>query len=694
DEGMWLLPLIQELNIEKMQQMGCELSAKEIYSINKTSLKDAIVIFGKGCTGEVISDKGLILTNHHCGRRYIQEHSAPEHDYLENGFWAMSMAEELPTPELIVTFLVKIEDVTKQISSKFTNEMSERERQSLAKIEGYIIANKAIENSHYSAKVKNFFGGNKYYLLVYEKFTDVRMVGVPPSSIGRFGADTDNWMWPRHTGDFSLFRVYAGKDNKPADYSEENVPYKPKHHLPISIKGIEKDDFAMILGYPGGTDRYMTSMEVDELIKIKNTNRIYVRGIRQEIILEDMLANDTVRIKYTNKYASSANYWKNSIGMNKALKQLKIIDKKKVNKNNFTNWVNEDNKRIKKYGEALSLINNAVNTRKEYYHSEQYIKESMLKAMEIIDIAYDANDLYYALKVKSKNIQTEIDDLKEKAEKFYKNYNAPTDQKVSPAMLKIFAENVDDKFYPSIYSTIENDYNGNYEKYINDMFGSSIFTNKAALFKFLKNPTIEVLEKDPAFIAAKSINEKYNQIVNKLDEINADFDRGHRLYVSGILEMNEGTPMYPDANFTMRLTYGKVLDYYPQDAVHFNYYTTLKGVMEKEDPNNWEFIVPAKLKELYNKRDYRRYALETGEMPVAFLTTNDITGGNSGSPVINSKGELIGTAFDGNWEAMSGDIVFENELQRCINVDVRYTLFIIEKFAGAKRLIDEMTIIE
>ncbi len=694
DEGMWLLPLIQQLNIEKMQQMGCELSAEEIYSINSTSLKDAIVIFGGGCTGEIISDKGLILTNHHCGYPSIQKHSTVDHDYLKDGFWAKSFEEEIPTPGLSVTFLVKIEDVTDQIHAVFTKKMTELERQKAAKLEGKKIALEAMAGTHYSAKVKDFFGANRYYLLVYEKFTDVRMVGAPPSSIGKFGADTDNWMWPRHTGDFSLFRVYAGKDNKPADYSEENVPYKPKHHLPISLKGVEKNDFAMILGYPGGTDRYMTSTEVDELINVTNTNRIYVRGIRQELLLEDMLADDAVRIKYASKYASSANYWKNSIGMNKALKQLKIIDKKKTEEAEFTNWVNQNKKRIKKYGDALTLIESAVQNRTDVKNAHQYIYETMRRSFEIIDIANDADDLYYSLESESTNLQTYIEDLKENAEKFYKNYHAPTDQKIAPVMLKTFAEKTDKQFYPSIYALIESNYNNNYKAYINDLFTNSIFTDKDKLYQFLENPSKEILEKDPAFIAAKSIYEKYDELKAELKIINEDFDKGQRLYIAGILEMKEGIPMYPDANSTMRLTYGTVLDYYPADAIHFNYYTTLKGVMEKEDPNNWEFVVPEKLKELYNNKDYGRYALETGEMPVAFLTTNDITGGNSGSPVINGKGELIGTAFDGNWEAMSGDIVFENELQRCINVDARYTLFIIDKFAGAQRLIDEMTIIE
>lgn len=695
DEGMWLLPLIQQLNIEKMQQMGCELSAEEIYSINQTSLKDAIVIFGRGCTGEVISDQGLILTNHHCGYGAIQQHSTTENDYLKDGFWAMSKDEEIPTPGLTVTFLVRIEDVTDQVNAAFTEDMKESTREDSARSVGKRIADKATEGTHYEARVQDFYGGNKYYLMVYEKFTDVRMVGAPPSSIGKFGADTDNWMWPRHTGDFSLFRVYANKDNKPADYSPDNVPYKPKHHLPISLKGVEKNDFSMILGYPGGTERYMTSFEVDNMINLENKNRIYIRGVKQELWLEDMLEDDAVRIKYSSKYSGSTNYWKNSIGMNKALKRLKIYDKKKEEEKAFMEWVNENSDRKQKYGDALTLIEKAENDKKQYSHVTQYIGEALLRGSEIMYFAARANkyeDIFES--GDEEKINEAVAKIKEKARAFYKDYNAPTDQKTSKVMFEIFAENVDKKYQPDVFELIESKYKNDYSKYIDKVFEKSFFTDSVKLWAFLENPSAKKLQKDPIYIASQSIYGKYKELYGKLDPIYADFDKGHRLYVAGIMEMNEGKAMYPDANFTMRLTYGEVLDYYPADAVHYEYITTLKGVMEKEDPDNWEFVVPEKLKELFRNKDYGRYAMKTGEMPVAFITTNDITGGNSGSPVINGKGELIGTAFDGNWEAMSGDIVFEDELQRCINVDARYTLFIIDKFAGATHLIDEMTIVE
>ncbi|MGM0407570.1 MAG: S46 family peptidase [Bacteroidota bacterium] len=695
DEGMWLLPLIQQLNIEKMQEMGCELSAEEIYSINQSSLKDAIAIFGRGCTSEVISEEGLLLTNHHCGYGAIQGHSTTENDYLKDGFWAMSKDEEIPTPGLTATFLVRIEDVTAEVYTELNDEMTETERQEAVRSQGQKIASKATEDTHYSARVQSFFGGNKYYLLVYETYKDVRMVGAPPSSIGKFGADTDNWMWPRHTGDFSLFRIYADKDNKPAEYSKDNVPYQPKHHLPVSTKGVEKNDFAMILGYPGGTQRYMTSWEVNERMKLTNANRIYIRGIRQDIILEDMLADDEVRIKYSSKYSGSTNYWKNSIGMNKALKRLKIYDQKVEEEKAFMDWVNESADRKEKYGNALSLIENSVKERKDYVHVTQYISETLLRGTELMSFSSRFSNYEDVFESDDEEkINEAVAKIKDMARSFYKDYNAPTDQKVAKAMFKTFAQHVDESYQPEIFNTIETKYKNDYAKYIDNVFNKSMFTDSTKLWAFLEKPSTKKLKKDPAYIASQSIYKKYRELSDKLEPLYTDFDKGHRLYVMGIMDMKEGKAIYPDANFTMRLTYGEILDYYPMDAVHYEYITTLKGVMEKEDPDNWEFVVPEKLKDLYKNKDFGPYAMKDGQMPVAFISTNDITGGNSGSPVINGKGELIGTAFDGNWEAMSGDIVFEPELQRTISVDIRYVLFIIDKFAGAKNLIDEMTIVQ
>ncbi len=694
DEGMWLLPLLQKYNIDVMQQKGFKLTADDIYNINQASLKDAVIIFGRGCTGEVVSDQGLILTNHHCGYGAIQQHSTPEHDYLTDGFWAKSFEEEIPTPGLTATFLVRMEDVTDQITAVFKPEMTEAERDKAAMDAGRKIAKNATDGTHYTASVRSFFGGNQYFLLVYEVFNDVRLVGAPPSSIGKFGHDTDNWMWPRHTGDFSVFRIYASKDNKPADYSPQNVPYKPKHFLPISLKGVKNGDFTMIIGNPGRTQRYMTSFEVEERMKIINASMIYVRGVKQDIWLKDMQADKAVNIKYASKYAGSSNYWKNSIGMNKALKRLKVYDFKKQQEEEFTKWVLANPARKEKYGEALALISEGVAGRNEYLHATQYINEALFSGSEIIGFATATRQLADALKNnKADDVNRITSMLKSRSTSFYKNYNMPTDQKSAKAMFRLFMENVPQKHQPDVFNTIRTKYKGNSDKFIDEMFAKTFFTNPDKFNTFLEKPSLKMLEKDPVYLAAMSILTKAEEIGKAMAPFNEKLQRGQRLYIAGVLEMNEGKPLYPDANSTMRLTYGEVKDYFPMDAVHYNYITTLDGVMEKEDPDNWEFIVPDKLKELYNSKDYGRYG-ENGRMPVAFISTNDITGGNSGSPVMNNNGELIGIAFDGNWEAMSGDIVFEKNLQRTISVDIRYVLFVIDKYAGAIRLIDEMKIID
>jgi len=694
DEGMWLLPLLEQLNIKTMKSQGLKLTAEDIYSINKSSLKDAIVIFGGGCTGEIISEQGLILTNHHCGYGSIQRHSTTEHDYLKDGFWAKTLEEEIPTPGLAVTFLVRLEDVTSQVNAVINVNMTEQERNKAIETVAKEIETKAKEGNTYTATVRNYYGGNQFFLLIYEVYRDVRMVGAPPSSIGKFGADTDNWMWPRHTGDFSMFRVYASKENKPAEFSKDNVPFKPKKALTVSIKGVKKDDFTMVMGYPGRTQRYMTSMELESVIKISNTNRIFIRGVRQEIILKDMLADRAINIQYASKYSGSTNYWKNSIGQNKALKRLKVYDQKKQGEEKFTAWVNAYPDRIAKYGEALGLIKEGVEGTNEISHVTQYIGEALTRGTELISIAGAAAMLKEDLDSnKTDKIKRDIAGLKKRAEGFYKDYSASTDRKVAKAMFRIFSENVDKKYQPDIFLTIEEKYGNNFDQFIDNMFDNSIFADQAKLNSFIENPNAEVLANDPAFIAAQSINKKSTELFNLQMPFMVKQSKGQRLYIAGILEMNQGKAMYPDANSTMRLTYGKVADYYPMDAVHYDFLTTLEGVMEKEDPDNWEFVVPEKLKELYKAKDYGRYGVN-GKMPVAFITTNDITGGNSGSPVLNAKGELIGCAFDGNWEAMSGDIVFENQLQRCINVDIRYVLFIVDKYAGATRLINEMKIVQ
>lgn len=695
DEGMWLLPLIQKFNIQDMQAKGLKLSAEEIYSVNNTSLKDAIVIFGGGCTGEIISDQGLILTNHHCGYGSIQRHSSPENDYLKDGFWAMSLDKELPTPRLSVTFLVKLEDVTAQVDKELNQKMTEDQRTEAIEKISKKISDEASAGTHYKAMVRSYYGGNQFFLLVYEVFTDVRMVGAPPSSIGKFGADTDNWMWPRHTGDFALFRVYADKDNKPAAYSPDNVPYKPKHHLPVSLKGVEKGDYTMILGYPGRTTRYMTSWEVEETQNITNANRAYIRGIRQEILLEDMLSDDAIRIKYANKYQGSSNYWKYSIGQNQALKQLKVLANKQKQEQEFEKWVKENKKRIEKYGNALNLIKDAVALRNNDTYALQYLSETLLRGAEIFSFAsrFESLEKDFA-KASESGEKIDMNKYRETVRSFFKDYNAPTDVKVSKAMIKLFANKVDPSYHPTYFEIVRSEFGNSYDNYIDYVFENSMFADTVKIWQFIENPSLEALQADPAYIAAKSVNKLFDTINENIKNINKNYNIGHRLYVAGILEKNQDKPMYPDANSTMRLTYGQVLDYFPKDAVHYNYITTLKGVMEKEDPDNWEFVVPDKLKELYNSKDFGPYAMSNGEMPIAFISNNDITGGNSGSPVLNAYGHLIGCAFDGNWEAMSGDIIFEPDYQRTISVDIRYVLFIIDKYAGAKHLVNEMTLIK
>ncbi|MDR2424756.1 MAG: S46 family peptidase [Prevotellaceae bacterium] len=698
DEGMWLLPLIQKLNIKDMKKAGCKLSADDIYSINSSSIKDAVVIFGGGCTGEIISPQGLLLTNHHCGYGAIQQHSSVEHDYLKHGFWAKTRSDEIPTPGLSVRFLERIENVSERIVPALDG-LAENNRAAVIAQISDSIAKAATNNvSWLHAYVSSMFGGNEYWLIVYRVYSDVRLVGAPPSSIGKFGNDTDNWMWPRHTGDFSLFRVYAGKDGNPAEYSQENIPLKPKHHLPISLKGFAENDFAMILGFPGATQRYMTSWEVNERIDIGNSIRIKVRGIRQEMMREDMLADPKVNIQYATKYSGSSNYWKNSIGMNKALKRLGIVAQKQAQERSFEKWIAADNQRQTLYGQALPMIEKAVAGRRESSSANLYLAETLMRGSEILGFAASFGGLYEFLKkdtIDNTELNRHIDGLKKNADSFFKNYNMPTDRKISAAMYKLYFQDVDKQYQAGAFEKINEIYSGDFKQYTNDMFAATFLLDRERLDRFFEAPSLEILENDPAMQLERSVRKSQSSLRKANDEFSHIFSEGHRRYVAGLMSMYNGVrPVYPDANFTMRMTYGKISGYRPADAEYFDYLTTASGIIEKEDPNNWEFEVPDKLKNLIATRNFGVYALKDGRLPVCFIFNGDITGGNSGSPVLNARGELIGTAFDGNWEAMSGDIAFEHEMQRCINVDIRYTLFIIDKFADAKYLIDEMTIVK
>ena len=695
DEGMWLLPLLQQLNIETMNEMGLELSAEELFSINQSSLKDAIVIFGGGCTGEMISDQGLLLTNHHCGYGQIQELSTLENNYLDNGFWAGSKEEELPAPGLKVTFMRHMEDVTKRVLEGVSEDMDHETRQKAIRANIDSITKAAGEGNDYEHLVRDYFAGNQYFLISYEVFTDVRFVGAPPSSIGKFGYDSDNWMWPRHTGDFALFRVYAGHDGKPAAYSPDNIPYQPLHHLPVSLQGYEMDDFAMTLGFPGSTQRYLPSWGIQERMNIFNQTLITVRGEKQDIWAEDMAASDKVRLQYATKFSRSSNYWKNSIGMNRGLEALDVLSQKRELEARFAEWAASSPANQERYGKVLATVKEAYTSRAPQYKASNYLRETLVNGTEIYRFAAGARILENALEAgRQTAIDSAVSELRSAAEVFFKDYSTPTDQKVLAAMLARYAQDIESQFWPDFYKDLNKKYKGDYAKYAARLFNKSFFTSPDALEAFLAKPSLKKLRKDPAYQAGRSVSAQYSRLLGKNREAQQQIDNASRLFIAGLMEMQPDKVFYPDANFTMRLSYGTVGDYEPRDAVIYKHYTTLQGVMEKEDPDNFEFFVPERLKELHAAADYGRYADKDGRLWVNFTTNNDITGGNSGSPVINGKGQLIGLAFDGNWEAMSGDIAFEPELQKCINVDIRYVLFIIDKYAGASHLIDEMTVVE
>lgn len=676
DEGMWMLPYLQKMNAKDMKARGCKLSAEEIYSMNNSSLKDAIVIFGGGCTGEIVSPDGLLFTNHHCGYGSIQALSSVEHDYLKNGFWAMSRAEEIPAPGLKVRFIRKIVDVTSDVLGAVPDIAGGEERSRLVAEHAEAVKSRfEAENPGMEISVKPFFGGNQFFAFVIEVFSDVRLVGTPPTSIGKFGGDTDNWMWPRHTGDFSIFRVYAGPDNKPADYAPENRPYKAEKFLKVSLNGYDEADFAMIMGFPGSTQRYMTSYEIDRMLEVENPQRIFIRGERQAILKEDMAASDKVRIQYASKYAQSSNYWKNSIGMSRGIKRLDVKGRKQEQEAAFRTWAAKNTLPTEGYVDALDKIRESVEETLPSYASLQYLQEAFLRAVEILTPARYSGSLKGA-------------ELEKALKGFYKDYNMPTDRRVAKRMFRIVKENC--KELPSVYAeVIDKRFGGDTDAYVDYLYDNSVFADEQRALAAVASG--KELKEDPAAVLSESIVGKMRELSKAQKEGRQKYADGHRLYIAGLMRMQPKKAWASDANFTIRLTYGRILPYNPADGIRYNYYTTLKGVMEKENPENpTEFTVPAKLKELYAAKDFGRYANAKGELPTCFLADCDITGGNSGSPVLNAKGSLIGLAFDGNWEAMSGDVAFEPELQRTIAVDVRYVLFVIDKFAGAGWLLDEL----
>lgn len=640
DEGMWMLPLLEKINSEALANLGSRLTPDQIYSINHSSIKDAVVQFGGGCTGEIISENGLLATNHHCGYASIQALSSEEHNYLEDGFWAQNLSEEIPVPGLSVSFLVSMEDVTGMVDTE--------------KARKKIIKKAQMDNPGCSIQITGFYNDNVQYLIVYKVYRDVRFVGAPPASMGKFGGDTDNWMWPRHTCDFSMFRVYAGPDNQPAEYSETNVPLKPAHSLSISLKGVEEGDFAMIMGYPGRTQRFQTAAQLEEMLAI-NDIRIDARTVLQDIMWKEMRSDEVVGLKYANKYASSSNGWKKWQGMREAFAKLDVIGRELDKEQRLEEWIIADPERKSIYDGAIEGIKNVVERRRSSYESYILLSET-LQRIELLGLVNANSDAKY------------------------KDYDADVDRKIALALTEHYLERASDEEKVNVS-----------REYIENMFRTSAFVSPERL-EAARSAGID-LSNDPAVLLKDKVKEAAINLQSTYTDKTQELNNCSKKYAAALLEWQKDKPSYPDANFTCRLTYGTVKGYEPKDGVIYKYYTTLKGVIEKEDPDNYEFRVPSKVKELYQNKDYGIYADAEGNLRTCFLTNLDITGGNSGSPVLDADGNLIGLAFDGNWEAMSGDVIFEPELQRCICVDIRYVLFMMDKFGGAGYLLNEMNII-
>ena len=702
DEGMWLPMLLGEATYKNMVECGIKLTPEQIYNANNSSLKDAIVALGGGfCTGEIISNQGLMMTNHHCGFGTIQANSSTENDYLTDGFWAMTKEQEIPA-DFGVWFLNNISDVTDQVLKGVEDGMDEVERNKIIRKNMSALKTTASEGKNkddFAVQVKSFYYGNLYYMFTYNIFNDVRLVGAPPSSIGKFGGDTDNWMWPRHTGDFTMFRVYADKENNPSSYSQDNKPLKPKHSLPVSIAGVQDGDYAMIMGYPGSTDRFLTSWGVKQAVDVEQPARVKIRGIKLEIMDQEMSKSQKVRIQYASKYARVSNYWKYFIGQSEQLVKNKVFDKKQKIENSFSAWY-KSNGLDKTYSESLPLIENALKNSSKYTIPKVYFQEAVVGSELILFMLRNLSPrtpLFKALN-SGEGVKDAKDDFLKAAESFYKDYNPIIDENTLAAVLSLYANDVPKEFQPELLISLNDKYKGDFKKVASNYFNKSPFKSFDLFKAWLTSDklSVKMIEKDLVYQLKNEFLDVYrSKVITPSSNFDSDYKKGMRLFVDGLQKM--GMNKASDANSTMRFTYGNVLPYDPADAVHYDFYTTLEGVMQKEvvtEDKNHEFYVPQRLKDLYNAKDFGPYARkEDGKLPVGFLSNNDITGGNSGSPVINAHGELIGTAFDGNWEAMSGDIYFEPNIQRTISVDIRYSLFIIDKYAGAKHLIDEMNIV-
>lgn len=682
-----------------MQSKGLKLSAEDIYSVNNASLKDAVVRFGGGCTGEMISAEGLLLTNHHCGYSSIQGHSTVEHDYLKDGFWAMNKSEELPVDGLTATFLVRMEDVTSQVLEGVTEDMDEDERYRTIYSNRRKIEEAAEKGNGYEARISEFYYGTEFYMFVTETYRDVRLVGAPPSSIGKFGGDTDNWMWPRHTGDFSIFRIYASADNSPADYSTANVPYKPKHHFPISLKGVKENDFTMIFGFPGRTEEYLTSYAVQQILEVINPLAINIREKKLEIMHSEMAKSREIWLKYAGKYASISNYYKKWKGENRGLIKLDAVAKKQELEDHFQKWANETPKRKAKYGSLLPQFRQLYAQQEKHQKASTLLNEAAFST-DVILYAYRFTSLQSLSESSSDNddaIASKVADYKDYAERYFNNYYAPLDQNQFPALIEMYFTGIDESLHPDIYNKITKDFKGDYNKYAEYVLSKSIFSDKDRMMKFLKSykkKSVSKLLKDPGYELMNSILSHFKENVRPtLRDTEEKIELLMRYYVQGLREMQASKIFYPDANSTLRLSYGKVEGYHPNDSTEYMPFTTLESMMDKYVAGDEEFDLPAKLIELHKAKDYGKYDND-GSMPVCFIASNHTTGGNSGSPIINAEGQLIGTNFDRNWEGTMSDIMYDPTQVRNISVDIRYTLFIIDKFAGASHLVEEMTLVD
>ena len=687
--GMWIPSLLEGINETEMMQLGSKMTAKDIYDVNNSSLKDAIVHFNGGCTSEIISPNGLLLTNHHCGFGAIQSHSTVEHDYLENGFWAKSYEEELANPSMTVTFIKRIDDVTSQVFEGVLESMDEASKMKLID-QNIDKATKAAQKEDWqNANVKSFYDGNQYLLFVTEIFRDVRLVGAPPSSIGKFGADTDNWMWPRHTGDFSMFRIYADANNLPAEYSKENVPYKPKHYLPISLDGVAEKDFTLVFGFPGSTEEYLPAVAVDQIVNVLNPAKIEVRDNALKIVDSFMRKDPAIKIQYASKYASTANYWKKWIGENQGIQKSNAIQKKRNLETEFSKIVAE--KDLVGYSTLLSDFENLYKEIEKVSLARDYWIEVAFRNVELLGITFRAYQLEQAYlrggeqafeKLRASGIN--------RLEGTYKNYNATVDKPVFEKLVSLYAEKSPKEYLPSNMKDV------NFSNLTNDIYKTSkltTFEGAKELFSGTAEEVIKKLNEDKAYIFAKEWHTLfYNSLEPKFQELNMQIVAVQKKYMKALMEVFPNKRFFPDANSTLRVTYGQVRGYEPKDGVYYNTTTYLDGVIEKYVPGDYEFNVPQKLLDLYEAKDYGPYA-ENGKMPVCFIGTNHTTGGNSGSPAIDAHGNLIGLNFDRVWEGTMSDMNYDPDICRNIMVDIRYVLFIVDKFAGANNLINEMTLV-